>query len=142
MYEPRARGSLRSLWKMPRCGTRGFGGGAAAWRLQVCLLEADNEKLRDEIAALRSRVAMATQGSPGQSLARERERTMDRVRWQQAEAELERQRDLLLQRDLDRERRWEARAADREREDRDRAREIVQLQVRCASVTTMPETYE
>ena len=157
-------------------------GGAAAWRLQVCLLEADNEKLRDEIAALRSRVAMATQGSPGQSLARERERTMDRVRWQQAEAELERQRDLLLQRDLDRERRWEARAADREREDRDRAREIVQLQqqlidakmalaqslseheqkyltikahemalsqtklelaqVRCASVTTMPETYE
>ncbi len=85
-------------------------------------LEAENEKLRDEIAALRARLAQSSSMSLGADLALKREQVLLRV---ELESALEQEKDRLRKLEADREREWRARHEDA---DRDREREIVQLQ--------------
>ncbi len=89
---------------------------------QMGALEAENEKLRDEIAALRARLAQSSSLSLGADLAMKREQVLLRV---ELEAALEQEKERLRQLEAEREREWRAKHED---VDRDREREIVQLQ--------------
>ena len=95
---------------------------------RVCVLEAENERLRDEISALRSQLASALQGSPATSLTWERETVTTRIMLQEMSASLAHEQERV--RVLEQEKRLHLQdiVGVRDKDDRERAREMVLLQ--------------